>query len=156
MAKYYLTTKEPLPLDIDFLVQDTYAAIRPQWKLVTELDEAARLFAEAITANYTGPTIEKTLEIEDDGILSESSEELEPDSVPEPQDPDGRSSTDEAEVRPILTLGDGQLKMKTNRRSQTATLVYQALCQRKRSLSQDKKKSVTQKPKQTLTGNLKR
>jgi regulator of nonsense transcripts 2 len=50
--QYYLLTKDSLPMEIDFLVQDTYTLVRPQWKLVTDLSEAARLFSDAIATNY--------------------------------------------------------------------------------------------------------
>ncbi|KAL9111801.1 MAG: hypothetical protein Q9227_003860 [Pyrenula ochraceoflavens] len=98
--QYYLTTKEPLPLDIDFLVQDTYAVIRPQWKLITELNEAARLFAEAVTINYATAGTDKTNEIEEDRISSASSDELEADVVHEPFEPGAQSSSDENDELP--------------------------------------------------------
>ncbi|RMZ76300.1 hypothetical protein DV737_g4900, partial [Chaetothyriales sp. CBS 132003] len=50
--QYYVLTKDPLPLDLDFLVQDTFALVRPQWKIVSDLPEAAKLFGEAIASNY--------------------------------------------------------------------------------------------------------
>ena len=46
--QYYLQTKDPLPMDIEFLVQDTFALIRPQWKLLTDPEEAYNAFVEAI------------------------------------------------------------------------------------------------------------
>ena len=57
--QYYLLTKAILPMEIDFLVQDTLNLIRPQWKLATDIDEAGRLFSEAIAANYEQQNPEK-------------------------------------------------------------------------------------------------
>ena len=37
-----------LPMDIDFIIQDTFALTRPQWKLNTDFEEAGRLFAEKV------------------------------------------------------------------------------------------------------------
>ena len=94
--QYYLLTKDPLPMDIDFIIQDTYGLVRPQWKLVAELSEAARLFAEAIAANYTQSAQEKATEAEDDAEESASDEAMEEDGIPEIDD--APSSSEEAEV----------------------------------------------------------
>jgi regulator of nonsense transcripts 2 len=49
----YINIKEPLPMDIEFVVQDTYNLLRPQWKLVlNDLGEASNLFAEGVKQNY--------------------------------------------------------------------------------------------------------
>ncbi|KAF4552036.1 MIF4G domain-containing protein 1 [Elsinoe fawcettii] len=50
--QYYIYTKDPMPMDIDFLVQDTFSQLRPQWKLATSFDEASQKFAEACRQNY--------------------------------------------------------------------------------------------------------
>ncbi|EXJ77098.1 hypothetical protein A1O3_10256 [Capronia epimyces CBS 606.96] len=63
--QYYLLTKDPLPMDIDFMVQDTYSLVRPNWKLVSDLSEAARLFAEAVNANYKQGTDKSVEQAED-------------------------------------------------------------------------------------------
>lgn len=60
--QYYMLTKDSLPMEIDFLAQDTFSLVRPNWKLVTELSEAAKLFAEAVSANYKSQGAEKTSE----------------------------------------------------------------------------------------------
>jgi regulator of nonsense transcripts 2 len=75
--QYYILTKDPLPMDIDFLVQDTYALVRPQWKLVTELSEAARLFSEAVAVNYKQAAHEKASEVPDINDADSLSEEVE-------------------------------------------------------------------------------
>lgn len=49
----YMNIKDALPMDIEFVVQDTFSLLRPQWKLVlNDVDEAGRLFAEAVKQNY--------------------------------------------------------------------------------------------------------
>lgn len=81
--QYYLLTKDPVPMDIDFIVQDTFALVRPQWKLVTDLSEAARIFAEACAANYQAQAPGAGSEaVEDEGEVS-SEEELGEDGVPQ-------------------------------------------------------------------------
>ncbi|PNS16817.1 hypothetical protein CAC42_4781 [Sphaceloma murrayae] len=50
--QYYIQTKEPMPMDIEFLVQDTFAQVRPQWKVAMTLEEASKKFAEACKQNY--------------------------------------------------------------------------------------------------------
>ncbi|BDD59213.1 hypothetical protein MAP00_004437 [Monascus purpureus] len=82
--QYYMYTKEPLPMDIDFLVHDTYSMVRPQWKLAADLEEAARLFGEAIAQNYKLQDSERAGEPEDDDAESVSSDDgLEEDGIPE-------------------------------------------------------------------------
>ena len=93
--QYYLLTKDVLPMEIDFLVQDTLTLVRPQWKLVTDIAEASKLFSEAIAANYKLEAQEKVAEINEDQDESGSDEEAGDDeALP---DIDGERSTDEAE-----------------------------------------------------------
>ncbi|KAK4541825.1 hypothetical protein LTR36_007357 [Oleoguttula mirabilis] len=64
--QYYINVKEPLPMDIEFLVQDLYSMLRPQWKLVlADLPEASRVFAEACKQNYRDTATGKTAAPED-------------------------------------------------------------------------------------------
>lgn len=88
-------------MDIEFIVQDSYASTRPQWKLAASYDEAGRAFAELVAQNYKIQEPEKTVEVEpvEDGISS--SDEAYEDEPPIPDMDDGHSSSDEieAEVR---------------------------------------------------------
>jgi regulator of nonsense transcripts 2 len=101
-AKYYIFTKDPLPMDVEFVVQDTYSLVRPQWKIASDLEEAARLFSEAIAQNYKVQDGEKAVEPEEDEVESLSSDDgnvdegLEEDGVPDIDEQ--QSSTEEAEV----------------------------------------------------------
>lgn len=81
-------------MDIDFLVQDTYSSTRPQWNLVTDLDEASRIFGEAVAQNFK-PQEEKP-EPEEESEDSASDEDLEEDAIPEAED--DAESSDEADV----------------------------------------------------------
>lgn len=50
--QYYINVKDPLPMDVEFVVQDTYGALRPQWKIVmNDLAEASKVFGEAVKQN---------------------------------------------------------------------------------------------------------
>ena len=61
--QYYINVKDPLPMDIEFVVQDTYSALRVQWKLLmNELPEATKLFAEACKQNYQDGVLHKAPE----------------------------------------------------------------------------------------------
>ncbi len=100
--QYYLSTKDSLPLDIDFLVQDTYALVRPQWKLVTDLSEAVCLFHEAIAANYKQSAQDKAAEVEEEAEDSASDEAIDEEGVPEIND--GGSTSEEVEVNPVSLL----------------------------------------------------
>ena len=74
--QFYLRTKDHLPMDIDFIVQDTYALVRPQWKLLTDVQEASRAFSEAVAANYKQDGQDKVAEQEDEAEESPSEEEM--------------------------------------------------------------------------------
>ncbi|KAK3638788.1 mRNA decay protein [Elasticomyces elasticus] len=61
----YINVKDPLPMDIEFVVQDLYSAMRPQWSVVlNDLTEASKVFAEACKQNYSAAG--KAPELEDD------------------------------------------------------------------------------------------
>lgn len=95
--QYYLFTKDPLPMDVDFLVQDTYHSIRPQWKLAADGEEATRIFSEAVALNYNVPDSERPVEAdEEDAESSSSDEDLEEDAIPEIDE--DQESSDEAEA----------------------------------------------------------
>ncbi|KAI6382007.1 hypothetical protein MCOR25_000887 [Pyricularia grisea] len=76
--QYYIFTKDPLPMDIEFIVQDTYALTRPQWKLATNLEEASKAFQMAIAQDQKNSGIDKVLE-QDDGTSGPSSDDGEGD-----------------------------------------------------------------------------
>ena len=95
--QYYLLTKDPLPMEIDFLVQDTFTLIRPQWKLVTDITEASRLFSDAIAANYKMESQQKAGEVVDDNEDSSSEDDAADDEVL--HGPEADHSSDEAEVK---------------------------------------------------------
>lgn len=74
--QYYITTKEDVPMDTDFLVQDTFYKLRPQWKLLTNLEEAGKAFADVVKLNYqnaSGAYVEDEAE-EDSGSEDENDE----------------------------------------------------------------------------------
>lgn len=74
--QYYIFTKNPLPMDIEFIVQDVYALVRPQWKLATNFDEALKAFQLAMAQDQKMTGADKAME-QDDGAASddESSED---------------------------------------------------------------------------------
>lgn len=85
-------------MDIDFIIQDTFAYVRPQWKLATNFDEAGRIFADMVKQNYKVQDPEKTTEADDadDGVSSDGDPDDEAE-LPVPGMDDGQSSDDEAE-----------------------------------------------------------
>ncbi|KAL8719316.1 MAG: hypothetical protein Q9225_003660 [Loekoesia sp. 1 TL-2023] len=103
--QYYISTKETLPMDIDFMVQDSFALTRPQWKLVTDFEEAGRLFANQVKQNYKSQGPEKAQVAEPVENEASSSDEAEGEDGPVPEMDDGQESSDEAEVEP-MTNGD--------------------------------------------------
>lgn len=99
--QYYLQTKEPLPMDIDFAVQDAFALVRPDWKIVNNLEEAGKIFADAVKQNYQTGTTEKAAEADEEDSESESDDGGDEETqVPEGMEED-KSSGEDAEVRTI-------------------------------------------------------
>ncbi|KAI5785039.1 putative nonsense-mediated mRNA decay factor [Peziza echinospora] len=73
--QYYIYTKEPMPMDVEFLVQDTFQAIRPNWKLHTNLEDAAKSFEEAVSKTFKPSEEKSTAEPEEVEEEAESSDE---------------------------------------------------------------------------------
>lgn len=104
--QYYLLTKDSVPMEIDFLVQDTFSLVRPQWKIVTDLAEAAKLFQDAIEHNYKQMANDKA-----NGTLEEAEAEDSgsDDGVEEEDgaaDVDLGHSSDEADAAPEEESGE--------------------------------------------------
>lgn len=60
--QYYIYTKETLPMDIEFIVQDVFALTRPQWKLASNIEEASKAFQLAIAQNSKTSGLNKVAE----------------------------------------------------------------------------------------------
>ncbi|KAI0505549.1 MIF4G domain-containing protein [Xylaria bambusicola] len=73
--QYYIHTKHPLPMDIEFIVQDTFVLTRPQWKLATNLEEAAKALQLAIAQDQKNSGIDQNAEQDDASVRSSSDEE---------------------------------------------------------------------------------
>lgn len=73
-------------MEVDFIVQDSFALVRPQWKLVVDLQEATHAFSEAVAVNYKQQTQEKAVEHEDDVEESASDDDMERDMLPDVED----------------------------------------------------------------------
>ncbi|EXJ83252.1 hypothetical protein A1O1_06871 [Capronia coronata CBS 617.96] len=119
--QYYMLTKDPLPMEIDFMVQDTFSLVRPNWKLVTDLAEAARLFAEAVNANYKQQGNDRAVEQAEDNedsasedgevdaeleadIAQSSDDEGEPAAAAAEDSADERQDVDSDEEEQIVVL----------------------------------------------------
>ena len=63
-------------MDIDFAVQDTFALTRPQWKLATNLEEAAKAFQLAVAQDQKSAGVDKHAEAEDAMSGPSSEDEL--------------------------------------------------------------------------------
>ena len=87
-------------MDIDFIVQDSFALTRPQWKLITDFEEAGQAFANLVKLNYKSQESNKTqasvsAEAEAD---ASSSDEGDGENTRVPAlDDDAQSSSEEAE-----------------------------------------------------------
>lgn len=84
--QYYIKTKDSLPMDIDFIVQDGFALVRPQWKLASDLQEATRAFSEAVAVNYKRQNQDKVVDHEDDAEESPFDDDMEREILPDVED----------------------------------------------------------------------
>ncbi|KAK7997953.1 hypothetical protein PG989_005993 [Apiospora arundinis] len=71
--QYYIFTKAPLPMDIEFIVQDTFSLTRPQWKLATTPEEASKAFQLAILQDQKNAGHEKAADPEPEDAESDIS-----------------------------------------------------------------------------------
>ena len=83
-------------MDIEFIVQDTFAACRPQWKIAPDLDEAGRLFADAVSQNYKNGDVEKAVEVEE-AEEDSLSDDGDADELPLPPAEEQAESSDDTE-----------------------------------------------------------
>jgi regulator of nonsense transcripts 2 len=107
--QYYICLKDPLPMDVEFIVQDAYSLTRPQWKVITNLEEASQVFAEAVKQNYQPAATGKPNEAEDEESSSDDDAERPDDEeVAVPDDEEEKSSGEDAEVCiPVVVSADG-------------------------------------------------
>lgn len=101
--QYYIFTKDTLPMDIEFIVQDVFSLTRPQWKLASNIDEASRAFQLAMAQDQKTAGIDKSAETEEPE-LEESSDEGLGDGETLLPDAEGNeeSSDDDVEVDHLL------------------------------------------------------
>lgn len=100
--QYYIYTKNPMPMDIEFIIQDIFALTRPQWKLATNLEEAAKAFQLAVAQDQKTSGADKAAE-QDEGTSGPSSEDENGDDLAmgeQDGDDDSGSEEEEAEVCP--------------------------------------------------------
>jgi len=152
--KYYIYTKETLPMDIDFIIQDTFALTRPQWSLSTNLDEAGRSFAEAVAQNYKARESGKPAEPDESDDDTSSEDGVEEDELPIPEAEEVQSSGEEieAEVCFLVSILQSELHVANNAHRRRPTVKITLLNQtptKRRSSSHARKKSET--PRQMLT-----
>lgn len=103
--QYYIQCKDPVPMDIDFVIQDTFALLRPQWKIATTFEEASHAFAEACKNNYQSTAVNRASELEeqeqDDGEGSDDGRgDRDVDHDRDHDDEDGEKSSGEEAGEP--------------------------------------------------------
>lgn len=78
--QYYVYTKMAWPMDIEFIIQDTFSLTRPQWKLAANLEEATKAFQLAIAQDKKTAGVDKIVEGDDASSGASSDDEnIDPD-----------------------------------------------------------------------------
>jgi regulator of nonsense transcripts 2 len=85
-------------MDIEFVIQDTFALTRSNWKLAATFDEAWQAFAHLTRENYKTLEGDKNVEAETLEEDRSSEDDGEDDDPPVPDMDDARSSSDDAEI----------------------------------------------------------
>lgn len=86
--QFYIYTKDPVPMDVDFVIQDTFNLLRPQWKTVSSFEEASAAFAEACKQNYKDTAANR--------------------AEPEEREPDEGEASDDARIAGHLSDNDDE------------------------------------------------
>lgn len=96
--QYYIYTKDPLPMDIEFIVNDIFALTRPHWKLASNIEEASKAFQLAVQQDQkTSGVAEKTVEVEEPEVDESSDDGGDIDgAVPEAIDSSDDESDDDS------------------------------------------------------------
>lgn len=85
-------------MDIEFIIQDTFALTRSNWKLVASFEEAWQAFAELTKGHYKTQEADKNVELEAPEDDASSEEDGEDDDLPVPDVDDAHSSSDEVDI----------------------------------------------------------
>jgi regulator of nonsense transcripts 2 len=99
--QYYIYTKDALPMDIEFIVQDIFVLCRPQWRLASNLDEATKAFQLAVAQDQKFSGQDKVVD-PDEGLSGPSTED---EMGLADQDEDSESEEEDIEVKPGLEYG---------------------------------------------------
>ncbi|KAI1079092.1 ARM repeat-containing protein [Whalleya microplaca] len=81
--QYYIFTKQPLPMDIEFIVQDTFSLTRPQWKLATTAEEATKAFQLAVAQDQKNAGLDKNVDQDEASSDDSSDDDGDGDILPE-------------------------------------------------------------------------
>ena len=86
-------------MDIEFIVQDTFALTRPQWKLASNLEEAVKALQLAIAQDKKTAALDKSLDGDDASVASSSDDQHMEHDLHDGEGEDSSESEDEdAEV----------------------------------------------------------
>ena len=103
--QYYIYTKNPLPMDIEFIVQDVYELTRPQWKLATNLEEATKAFQLAVAQDQKSMGLDKAGEPDEQSSGSSSDDDGGDEDLRVPDAEELGSDDEGTEVRGTKTPG---------------------------------------------------
>lgn len=96
--QYYIYCKNPLPMDIEFLVQDIFTLTRPQWKLASNIEEASKVFQLAVAQDQKTSGLDKVVEQDDRTSAMSSDDENGDDLQLGEQDDDEDDGSDDGEA----------------------------------------------------------
>jgi regulator of nonsense transcripts 2 len=93
-------------MEIEFVIQDTFARSRPNWKLAKNLEEAAAVFQSAMAQQQKLTGVDRGPEVDERSTPSSSEDEIADNDLEGDMDGDGDSNSEEeeAEVCPASTV----------------------------------------------------
>ncbi|KKF95464.1 Regulator of nonsense transcripts 2 [Ceratocystis platani] len=102
MFQYYIFTKGQLPMDTEFVVQDVFSLLRPQWQMANDIQEAAVIFQSSLLEQQKAAGIDTSQDpdehnqsddaSDDSGESDDGDDDDEDDSSDEEDDDDDDSS----------------------------------------------------------------
>ncbi|KAL5614330.1 uncharacterized protein BROUX77_000167 [Berkeleyomyces rouxiae] len=75
MFQYYIFTKGQLPMDTEFVVQDIFSLLRPQWQMAGDIQEAAVIFQSSLIEQQKAAGIDTSLDPDEHNQSDDASDD---------------------------------------------------------------------------------
>ncbi|PKS08864.1 hypothetical protein jhhlp_003475 [Lomentospora prolificans] len=98
LFQYYIYTKDTMPTDIEFTVHDIFALTRPQWRLATNLEDAAAALQSTLADQQRAMAGDRTVDMEERSSAYDSDDDNGDGELPDADADASESSSEEEDV----------------------------------------------------------